>query len=223
MIERLLPHIRQFVRVRRRWSAPKPWVRRSLSCSTTRCRRDLPGLVRDDRSGQRPCPCHPSRRRRLGGSGRLPARPAGGRRRQLGRLLAPGSCPRSGGQAAGGSITVSRTPVLPPLALHANPVGVPHAGFGGGGVAALVLIVDPGAKPRIDPEQVAATPARLRAAAELVARLGGWLGSNAPPGAHLMWHGYTQLATMTLRLRAARRILMTSPFVTRPAGCLEQG
>ena len=64
------------------------------------------------------------------------------------------------------------------MALHANPVGVPHAGFGGGGVAALVLIVDPGAKPRIDPEQVAATPARLRAAAELVARLGGWLGSK---------------------------------------------
>ena len=41
-------------------------------------------------------------------------------------------------------------------------------------------------------------PARLGAAVELVARLGGWLGQKrAPPGAQLMWHGYTQLMAMT--------------------------
>ena len=37
-------------------------------------------------------------------------------------------------------------------------------------------------------------PARLGDAVGLVARLGGWLGrTRDPPGAQLMWHGYTQL------------------------------
>ena len=59
------------------------------------------------------------------------------------------------------------------MALHANPVGVPHAGFGGGGVAALVLIVDPGAKPRIDPEQVAAALGLTKAESRVAAALAG--------------------------------------------------
>ena len=41
-------------------------------------------------------------------------------------------------------------------------------------------------------------PARLGDAVALVARLGGWLGrTRDPPGAQLMWHGYTQLVAMT--------------------------
>ena len=44
-------------------------------------------------------------------------------------------------------------------------------------------------------------PARLGEAVELVARLGGWLGRpREPPGAQLMWHGYTQLGGHDLRL-----------------------
>ena len=44
-------------------------------------------------------------------------------------------------------------------------------------------------------------PARLGAATELVACLGGWLGrTRDPPGAQLMWHGYTQLVAMTFAL-----------------------
>ena len=40
-------------------------------------------------------------------------------------------------------------------------------------------------------------PTRLGDAVELVGRLGGWLGRRrAPPGAQLLWHGYTQLAAM---------------------------
>ena len=43
-----------------------------------------------------------------------------------------------------------------------------------------------------------APPTRLGEAVSLVARLGGWLGrTRDPPGAQLMWHGYTQLAAMT--------------------------
>ena len=38
---------------------------------------------------------------------------------------------------------------------------------------------------------------RLGDAVALVARLGGWLGrTRDPPGAQLMWHGYTQLVAM---------------------------
>ncbi len=40
-------------------------------------------------------------------------------------------------------------------------------------------------------------PARLGDAVGLVGRLGGWLGRQRdPPGAQLMWHGYTQLVAM---------------------------
>ena len=40
-------------------------------------------------------------------------------------------------------------------------------------------------------------PTRLGDAVGLVGRLGGWLGrTREPPGAQLMWHGYTQLVAM---------------------------
>ena len=40
-------------------------------------------------------------------------------------------------------------------------------------------------------------PTRLGDAVGLVARLGGWLGrTRAPPGAQLLWNGYTQLVAM---------------------------
>ena len=45
--------------------------------------------------------------------------------------------------------------------------------------------------------QAAAAGAPLGDAVGLVARLGGWLGrTRDPPGAQLMWHGYTQLVAM---------------------------
>lgn len=43
-----------------------------------------------------------------------------------------------------------------------------------------------------------APPQHLGGAVELLARLGGWLGhTRDPPGAQLLWHGYTQLAAMS--------------------------
>ena len=43
-----------------------------------------------------------------------------------------------------------------------------------------------------------AAPRHLGEAVELLARLGGWLGrTRDPPGAQLLWHGYTKLAAMT--------------------------
>ena len=47
-------------------------------------------------------------------------------------------------------------------------------------------------------------PERLGDAVALVARLGGWLGrTRDPPGAQLMWHGYTQLVAMAFAFELA--------------------
>jgi len=71
----------------------------------------------------------------------------------------------------GGSMTIRR-PLLPSrLELHVHPVGVPQADFGERRVAALVLVVDPASRLRIDPVRVAAllglTPSEGRVAALL--------------------------------------------------------
>ena len=84
----------------------------------------------------------------------------------LGRAL-----PRFGGQGACGSMTVRRPSVLPRLALHISPVGDGRRDFGPLHVAALVLVVDPASRARIDPELVSQslglTPAEGQVAAML--------------------------------------------------------
>ena len=84
----------------------------------------------------------------------------------LGRAL-----PRFGGQGACGSMTVRRPSVLPRLALHISPVGDSQRDFGPLHVAALVLVVDPASRARIDPELVSQslglTPAEGQVAALL--------------------------------------------------------
>ena len=87
--------------------------------------------------------------------------------RLVGRALpGPGS-----GTPAGGSMTVRRGSGGGPLGLHVSPVGDGGADFGGRRVAALVLVVDPASRPRIDPEWVSAalglTASEGRAAALL--------------------------------------------------------
>ena len=171
MIERLLPHIRQFVRVRQALVGAQ-----ALGTSLAELLDNtMAGVLYLDCRGMIVQANARARAILYDGDGLadrggfLRARRAADEVK-LGRLLAR-VLPRSGGQAAGGSITVSRSPVLPPFALHANPVGVPHAGFGGGGVAALVLIVDPGAKPTIDPEQVAAALGLTKAESRVAAAL----------------------------------------------------
>ena len=59
--------------------------------------------------------------------------------------------PRFGGQGAGGSTMVRRLAALPPLVLHVNPVGRQETDFHLWPVAALVLVVDPASRTRIDP------------------------------------------------------------------------
>ena len=74
-------------------------------------------------------------------------------RRLLGRAL-----PDFLGEApSGGSMTVQRPSGRSRLALHVMPVGDAAADFGGRRVAALVLVVDPARRPRIDAQRVAVT------------------------------------------------------------------
>ena len=76
--------------------------------------------------------------------------------------------PRFGGQGESGSVTLRRRAVAPRLVLHANPVSDPETGSRSGRVAALVLVVDPAMRSRIDPALVSAlfglTPAESQIA-----------------------------------------------------------
>ena len=174
MIERLLPHIRQFVRIRhtligaQALSTAFSGVIHSTMVAVL-CL-DWRGMI--VQANSRACAILRQRDGLLDRGGFLCARlPADNLR--LGRLLAR-VLPRSGGQPAGGSMTVGRAQrggPLPRLALHVTPVEVRDAGFGVGHVVALVLIVDPAAKPCIAPEHVAATLGLTRAESEVAVAL----------------------------------------------------
>ena len=67
-------------------------------------------------------------------------------------------------------------------------------------------------------------PARLGDAVGLVARLGGWLGrTRDPPGAQLMWHGYTQLVAMAFAFQLRDGIRMTSHALRVQPGDMGHG
>ncbi len=171
MVERLLPHIRQFFRIRQTLVSAE-----ALGTS-------LAGLLDNTRIGV----IHLDRRGRIveandrargflrQGDGlldrdgflraRLPATDA-----DLQRLLA-GALPTFGGGDLSGSIAVRHSPGRLRLALHVSPVGNRQAEFSAHRVAALALIVEPGSQPRIDPDLVASilglTPAESQVAVSL--------------------------------------------------------
>ncbi|MDE0204738.1 MAG: LuxR C-terminal-related transcriptional regulator [Candidatus Tectomicrobia bacterium] len=71
------------------------------------------------------------------------------------RKLLSDALPPFGKAALSGSMTVRRLPGMPRLVLHVNPVPPNHGGDGNGPVAALILIAEPGNVPDIDPDLVA--------------------------------------------------------------------
>ena len=91
---------------------------------------------------------------------------------ELSRLLA-NALPSFGAQGRAGSMLITRSLAPTPLVLHINPVGAPQAECPGPRVAALVLVVDPARRSRIDPKLVAAalglTPMESEVAVELAA------------------------------------------------------
>lgn len=96
---------------------------------------------------------------------RMPAETA-----ELQRLLA-NALPPYGATAAGGSMKITRARTRTPLVLEICPVRAERTERRARDVAALVLLVDPAARPRIDPGFVSAvlglSPAESRVAVDL--------------------------------------------------------
>ena len=157
MVRRLLPHIRQFVRVR------QALTRTEARDTTVTALLDNPriGVLQLDRRG---------RILAVNDRARLILRHGDGLsdkdgvlrtsladdQLRLERLLGA-ALPTSGAAPVSGSMRLRRSSVLPPFVVHVKPVGVPQPDYGARHVAALVLIVEPGGQHRIDPELVATT------------------------------------------------------------------
>ncbi len=158
MVERLLPHIRQFVGLRQTLAAAHALGAGLAGLLET----DRIGVVQLDRAGRvleaNGAALEILRRGDglLDRDGALDAWLPADRsrlRRLLGRAL-----PALWGEApGGGSMTVQRPSGRGRLGLHVSPVGDRAADFGGRRVAALVLVVDPARRPRIDAARVAKT------------------------------------------------------------------
>ena len=156
MVRRLIPHIRQFVRVR------QALVRARAGDTTVTTLLDNPriGVLHLDRRGRIIEVNDRARSLLRQGDGLsdrdgvLRAREASDRLR-LDRLVAS-ALPASGAVAVSGSMLLRRSSGLPPLVVHVKPVAVPQPDYGARHVAALVLIVEPGSRRRIDPGLVAA-------------------------------------------------------------------
>ena len=157
MIERLLPHIRQFVRVRQALVDAE-----ALGASSSAVLENTSvGVIQLNRIGKivavndRALEILKQGDGLLDRGGFLRARLRADNDRFL-KLLSS-ALPAPGGNAVGGSMTVRRSPHLPRLALHVNPVTVRQMDLSALRVAALVLVVDPLNQPRIDPDLVAET------------------------------------------------------------------
>ena len=171
MIERLLPHLRQYVRVR------------SVMAGAQGLGASLQGLLGLTRVGV----MYLDRRGRIvemndrargilsagdglfDHGGTLGARPAADHAR-LERLLRD-ALPRYGATATSGSLTVGRPAGKPRLAVYVNPLSGPQSDFALESAAALVLVIDPAGRWAIDQRLVAAaldlTPSQSQVAVML--------------------------------------------------------
>ena len=157
MIKKLMPHIRQFIRVR------QTLVRAETRNTTVTALLDNPriGVVHLDRRGRIMEINDRARSILRQGDGLsdrdgvLRAREAADRLR-LERLVAS-ALPASGAVAVSGSMLLGRSSGLPPLVLHVKPVAVPQPDYGARLVAALILIIEPKSQHRIDPDLVGRT------------------------------------------------------------------
>ena len=170
-IERLLPHLRQFVRTRQALVNA-----RALGSSLVELLETVRlGVIQLDRRARVVVANDRARallRTRDGLLVRdgllhaaLPAEDA-----KLQRLLAE-ALPLAGGPGAGGSMPVSRTEALSRLVLHISPVNQDVPGQHQSRIGALVLTVDPADRIGIDPDRVGAaldlTPAQSHVAVAL--------------------------------------------------------
>lgn len=170
LIEHLLPHIRHFVLVRQALAAAE-----ARSASLPRLLENaLIGVLSLDRRGTivETNTCALRILRRGDGVGDC----AGGLHAQfptddarLQRLIAK-ALPQYGQTVSGGSMQVRRSSGTLPLTLHISPVEH-RADFGAQRIVALVLLVDPIERPRIDPASLATTLNLTRAESHVAAAL----------------------------------------------------
>ena len=168
MVRRLLPHIRQFVRVR------QALVRAEARDTTVTALLDNRriGVLHLDRRG-RIMAVNDRARLILRHDDGLSDRDGVLRaslpddQLRLERLLGV-ALPTSDATAVSGSMLLHRSSLLPPFVVHVKPVSAPQPNYGARHVAALLLIVEPGRPHRISPEWVATalglTPAESRVA-----------------------------------------------------------
>ncbi len=187
LVERLLPHVRQFIGLRQALAAAEALGAGLAGLLAN----DRIGVVQLDRAGrvlEANGPALDILRRGdglLDRDGALEAwLPAD--RSRLQRLLGRALPDLWGEVPSGGSMTIQHPSGRSRLGLHVSPVGDGAGDFGGRRVAALVLLVDPARKPRIDAQRVAAmlglTPSESRVSALLaegmkvpeIAAVGGW-------------------------------------------------
>ena len=163
----LLPHIRQFVRVRQALVGAGALG----TAATDLLETPRMGVLYLDRRGQVLAANDRARALLRHGTGlsdqggRLRARTPAAHAR-LARLLA-GALPSSSASAVSGSMLLPRAPEGPPVVVHVKPVGVPPPDYGAAHVAALVLLVEPGHPARLDPGLVATTLGLTRAESQV--------------------------------------------------------
>ena len=172
-VERVLPHLRQYVRVRQALVHA-----RALGTSLAGLLETMgTGVVQLDRRGRvaavndRALAVLRERDGLRDEDGRLRAA-LPEEDRMLQRLVG-GAVPFPDGPGAGGSMTVSRERAPSRLQVHVSPVGAGEAAGGGSGrTGALVLVIDPASRLRLDAEALGAllglTPAESYVAASLV-------------------------------------------------------
>lgn len=158
LIKRLLPHIRQSVLIRQALAAADALGGGLLDLLEN----DRIGVVQLDRGGRVLETNALAREILRRGDGLidrggvlealLPAD-----RSRLRRLLGRALPNFLGDSPSGGSMTIQRRSGRSRLGLHIGPVGDPSIDFGGRRVAALVLLVDPTRRSRINAERVATT------------------------------------------------------------------
>ena len=172
LVERLLPHVRQFVRVRQALAAAGALSDGSAGLLESH----RIGAVQLDRNGRVLEASAPALEVLRVGDG---LRDEDGTLRatlpddedRLRHLLGRALPDWRGDVPASGSMNVRRRSARSRLALHVMPVGDRASDFGGRRVAALVLIVDPARRPRIDPAHVAATLGLTPSESRMMARL----------------------------------------------------
>lgn len=157
MVKRLVPHVRQFVRVR------SALVRAGAGDTTVTALLDNPrvGVVHLDQRGRILAANDRARGILQADEGLAEAdgtlrASAPEDQLRLERLLAS-ALPASGDPALGGSMPLRRERALLPLVVHVKPVPAPQPTYGARYVAALALICEPGTTHRIEPALVAAT------------------------------------------------------------------